>query len=300
MLREHDRWVTATLLPAPPASPPIMSRHGWARLALLVAAVVVTLLARPGAIVGLALLGVVLSPLERLVPLRPRRVLRPGLVTDLTHLLVNGVLVAAATLVLVVAMVLPLLPLRALDLEGALPGFASGALLGVVAVVGSYWGHRLTHQVPLLWRFHAVHHSIEHMDWMAAGRLHPIDSAVTQVCAILPLVALGYDAGPVAVVTILVTVLAIFQHANVRLRFPVLRWVLPTPEWHHWHHATDPEAHDTNFGIPVVDLLFGTAYLPKERRPDGFGIPDPVPAEGYVAHLLYPLRRNPRAPVDRG
>jgi sterol desaturase/sphingolipid hydroxylase (fatty acid hydroxylase superfamily) len=194
--------------------------------------------------------------------------------------------------VLVVAMVLPLLPLRALDLEGALPGFASGALLGVVAVVGSYWGHRLTHQVPLLWRFHAVHHSIEHMDWMAAGRLHPIDSAVTQVCAILPLVALGYNAGPVAVVTILVTVLAIFQHANVRLRFPGLRWVLPTPEWHHWHHATDPEARDSNFGIPVVDLLFGTAYLPKTRRPDGFGIPDPVPAEGYLAHLLYPFRRN--------
>ena len=167
----------------------------------------------------------------------------------------------------------------------------SGALLGVVATVGSYWGHRLTHQVPFLWRFHAVHHSIEHMDWMAAGRLHPIDSAVTQACAILPLVALGYDAGPVAAVTILVTVLAIFQHANVRLRFPVLRWVLPTPEWHHWHHATDPEAHDTNFGIPVVDLLFGTAYLPKDRRPDGFGIPDPVPAEGYLAHLRYPFRR---------
>jgi sterol desaturase/sphingolipid hydroxylase (fatty acid hydroxylase superfamily) len=284
--------VTATLLPAPPPSVPILSRRSWAGLALLAAAVVVTLLTRPGAIVGLALLAVVLIPLERIVPLRRRRVLRPGLVTDLTHVLVNGVLVAAATFVLVVGMVLPWLPLRALDLESALPGAASAALLGVVALVGSYWGHRLTHEVPFLWRFHAVHHSIEHMDWMAAGRLHPIDSAVTQACAIVPLVALGYDAGPVATVTILVTFLAIFQHANVRLRFPVLRWVLPTPEWHHWHHATDPDAHDTNFGIPVVDLIFGTAYLPKDRRPEGFGIPDPVPAEGYVAHLRYPFRRS--------
>jgi sterol desaturase/sphingolipid hydroxylase (fatty acid hydroxylase superfamily) len=262
--------------------------------------VVVTLLTRPGTIVGLGVLAIVLIPLERVAPLRRRGVLRPGLVTDLTHVLVNGVLVAAATAVLVVAMALPLLPLRAFDIEGSLPGVASGALLGVVALIGSYWGHRLTHHVPFLWRFHAVHHSIEHMDWMAAGRLHPIDSAVTQACAIVPLVALGYDAGPVAGVTILVTVLAIFQHANVRLRLPVLRWVLPTPEWHHWHHATDVDAHDTNFGLPVVDLLFGTAYLPRGRRPDGFGILDPVPAEGYVAHLRYPFRRNLRAPVDRG
>ena len=49
----------------------------------------------------------------------------------------------------------------------------------------------------------------------------------------------------------------------MRLRFPILRWVLPTPEWHHWHHATDAEAHDHNFGLPVVDRLFGTAYLPR-------------------------------------
>ena len=99
------------------------------RLALLAVAVVVTLLTASRRDRGSTLLAVVLIPLERIVPLRPRRVLRPGLVTDLTHLLVNGVLVAAATLVLVVAMVLPLLPLRALDLEGALPGARSGALL---------------------------------------------------------------------------------------------------------------------------------------------------------------------------
>jgi sterol desaturase/sphingolipid hydroxylase (fatty acid hydroxylase superfamily) len=36
--------------------------------------------------------------------------------------------------------------------------------------------------VPFLWRFHAVHHSTEQMDWVAAGRLHPLDSAFTQAC----------------------------------------------------------------------------------------------------------------------
>jgi len=261
-------------------------------LALLGAAVL-----RPDAVVGLTLLGAVLVPLERAVPLRRQRILRPGLATDLTHLLVNGVLVAAATFVLVVVAAIPLLPLRRLDIEGALPGAAAVVLAGTVALVGSYWGHRLTHRVPFLWRFHAVHHSTEHMDWVAAGRLHPLDSAFTQACAAVPLVGLGYDGGGVAGITVLVAVLAIFQHANVRLRLPVVRWIVPTPEWHHWHHATDAAARDTNFGLPVIDKVFGTAYLPRDGRPGGFGIADPVPPAGYVAHLRYPFTR-PTAPAS--
>jgi sterol desaturase/sphingolipid hydroxylase (fatty acid hydroxylase superfamily) len=256
------------------------------------AAVLAAAALRRDALVGLALVAVVLVPLERVVPLRRQRVLRPGLATDLTHLLVNGALVAAATLVLVVAAAIPLLPVRRLDLEGALPGAAAVVLAGTVALVGNYWGHRLTHQVPFLWRFHAVHHSIEHMDWVAAGRLHPLDSAFTQACAAVPLVALGYEGGGVAGVTVLVTALAIFQHANVRLRFPVVRWIVPTPEWHHWHHATDAAARDTNFGLPAIDKVFGTAYLPRGRQPRGFGIDDPVPPQGYVAHLRYPFVRG--------
>jgi sterol desaturase/sphingolipid hydroxylase (fatty acid hydroxylase superfamily) len=95
-------------------------------------------------------------------------------------------------------------------------------------------------------------------------------------------------------VTTIITLLALFQHANVRLQFPVIRWIIPTPEWHHWHHASDLEAHDTNFGLPIVDKLFGTSYLPKDRRPTGFGIDDPVPQDGYLSHLAYPLRRQSR------
>ena len=43
------------------------------------------------------------------------------------------------------------------------------------------------------------------------------------------------------------------------------------------------------FGLPVVDRIFGTAYLPRDRRPRGFGIPDPVPPIGYLQHLAYPF-----------
>ena len=64
-----------------------------------------------------------------------------------------------------------------------------------------------------------------------------------------------------------------------------------TPEWHHWHHAIDDDARDKNFGLPVVDKIFGTAYLPKGQRPVGFGTRSPVPADGYLRHLAYPFTR---------
>lgn len=57
---------------------------------------------------------------------------------------------------------------------------------------------------------------------------------------------------------------AVFIHANVRWRFPGLRWVIATPEYHHWHHTSDEEGIDKNFAqaLPMWDILFGTAHQP--------------------------------------
>jgi sterol desaturase/sphingolipid hydroxylase (fatty acid hydroxylase superfamily) len=150
----------------------------------------------------------------------------------------------------------------------------------------------------LLWRFHSVHHSIEQMDWVASGRLHPLDSGFTQAFTVLPVFLLGYDAGVFGGVAVFFTLLALFQHANVRLRFPGLRWVINTPEWHHWHHAIDAEARDRNFGLPIVDKVFGTAHLPKGDRPTGYGTHDPVPQGNYWSQLAYPFHRTARDGAD--
>ncbi|MSO77984.1 MAG: sterol desaturase family protein [Acidimicrobiia bacterium] len=252
-------------------------------------ALIVALFVRANAVVAIAALFLVFVPIEKLFALRPQRVFRRGLLTDLTHLLVNNLFVTAATIVLVVAAALPLLWVRAYDVESMLAPEVAIPLAVVLVFLGSYWGHRLTHQVPFLWRFHAVHHSIEQMDWVASGRLHPIDSAFTQAMTVLPLFVLGYDAGAFAGVAVFVTLLALFQHANVRLRFPVVRWVINTPEWHHWHHALDEEARDKNFGLPVVDKIFGTAYMPKGKRPAAFGTTTPVPQYDYLRQLRFPF-----------
>jgi len=261
------------------------------------AAVGFALVLRGGAAIGIALLFVVFVPLEKLFALRKQRVFRTGLLTDLTHILVNGAVTAVAVVALVVVAAIPVFWIRRFDLVGALPTEAAVGLAVALVAVGNYWGHRLTHQVPFLWRFHSVHHSIEQMDWVASGRLHPLDQAFTQAFTVFPLFLLGYGTGVFGGVAVFVTLLALFQHANVRLRFPGVRWVINTPEWHHWHHAIDDDARDKNFGLPVVDKLFGTAYLPKDRRPVGLGTRSPVPADGYLRHLAYPFTRAAKAPV---
>jgi sterol desaturase/sphingolipid hydroxylase (fatty acid hydroxylase superfamily) len=264
------------------------------------AALVFAAVLRGGAVIGIALLFLLFVPLEKLFALRKQRVFRQGLLTDLTHILVNNALTTVAVIALVVVAAIPVFWIRRFDLVGNLPTEAAIAIAVVLVAVGNYWGHRLTHQVPFLWRFHSVHHSIEQMDWVASGRLHPLDQAFTQAFTVFPLFLLGYGAGVFGGVAVFITLLALFQHANVRLRFPGLRWVINTPEWHHWHHAVDDDARDKNFGLPVVDKLFGTAYLPKDRRPEGFGTRSPVPADGYLRHLAYPFTRTAKEPVPLG
>ena len=269
------------------------TRAGLVTGLTLVGALVFVLLLRGGAfVIGIALLFLVFVPLEKLFAFRPQKVFRTGFVTDLTHFIVNNVFVTIGAIALVVVAAIPFFWIRNFDLQSDLPAGVSIALAVVLVFVGNYWGHRLTHTVPLLWRFHSVHHSIEQMDWIAAGRLHPLDSAFTQAFTIMPLFVLGYGGGVFAGVAVFVTLLAIFQHANVRLRFPVLRWVVPTPEWHHWHHAIDAEARDKNFGLPVVDKIFGTAYMPKGKYPTGFGTHSPVPRDGYLRHIVYPFTKQ--------
>jgi lathosterol oxidase len=143
--------------------------------------------------------------------------------------------------------------------------------------------------VPFLWRFHAVHHSSEAMDWLAASRIHLVDAVVTRALAFVPLYVLGFSTGPVYAYLVFVSFHAIFVHANVRFRFGALERILGTPKFHHWHHATAPV--DKNFAIhlPVIDRMLGTYYLP-EHFPAAYGIEtNPVPRR-YAAQLVWPFR----------
>ena len=253
------------------------------------------LAARSGLVFGVLVLAAIFIPMERVFALRPQRVLRTGWRTDLVHFVVNNLL----TTVLLVAVVVTV----GAGLRAAVPGELQTAVGSqglslqiaeafLLAEVCGYWAHRATHTVPVLWRFHRVHHSIQEMDWLAAGRVHPVDQAFTRSCVVLPIVALGFARAAFGAFLVLMTVQAIFIHANVRFRFGPLRWLIATPEFHHWHHSGDPATYNSNFAgeFPVLDLLFGTLHLPAGQMPDRYGIEAAAP-RGYLAQLAWPLAR---------
>jgi len=249
---------------------------------------------RSGLIFGLVVLAAIFVPLERVFALHPQKVLRAGWRTDLVHFFVNNLLANLALLVPVVVVGLGLRAMVPLTLRHDVvhqPAGLQFAEAFLLAELCGYAAHRAAHQVPLLWRFHKVHHTIREMDWLASAHLHPLDSVWTRSCVVLPLFALGFSRATFGGFLAFTTLQAIFIHANVRLTFGPLRWVVATPEFHHWHHANAPDAYNTNFAgeFPWIDALFGTAHLPKGRRPARYGIDEEQPA-GYLRQLAWPFR----------
>ncbi len=168
------------------------------------------------------------------------------------------------------------------------------ALALVLGELGTYWVHRFQHEWPLLWRFHATHHSATRLYWLNAARFHFLDIFMNAIFIAIPLVALG--AGPeVFILTALFsTVHGIFQHANMKLRLGPLNWIFSMAELHRWHHSRLMEESNTNYGqnLSVWDTIFRTRYLPKDREPpDDIGLtwPPAFPMT-FVAQILAPIR----------
>lgn len=238
-------------------------------------------------------------PLERFFALRKSQpIFRTGWKTDATYFFLSALLVQVVTLLtLKPAMVLfnwAAIP-AVQETIRSLPGVVQFALILVFTDLTQYWIHRAFHYFPWLWKFHAVHHSAETMDWLAGSRLHLVDVVVTRSLSFVPLYVLGFEDGPIFAYVVVVSVQATFIHANIRWEFGPLRWLLATPQFHHWHHGAEKEAINKNFAVhlPVIDWLFGTFHLPSHRWPASYGIAgeQKVP-EGYVQQLLYPFKRS--------
>ncbi len=264
-------------------------------LVLLTSALVVGALSvRGGIVVALVVLAIIFIPLERLFALRPQQILRRGWRTDVVHYLINGAALKAGIVVAVVVVGTVLRAFVPANFRAAIaasPGWVQIVAALAITTVGGYAGHRAAHEVPLLWRFHRVHHSIRELDWLAANHLHPLDQIFVRSAAVLPLYALGFGRLSLGAFVVLTTLQAIFVHANVQLTFGPLRWLIATPQFHHWHHAREPEAYNSNYAgeFPAVDALFGTLYLPAHRWPAQYGIDEHEPA-GYIRQLVWPLR----------
>jgi len=246
----------------------------------------------------LLLLVAIFVPIERAFARLPEQpVFRRGWRTDLAYFFTSHLLVQLVAL----ATVTPALVLFRWAAWPALQDAVAGQPLllqlveaALVADLTQYAVHRTFHAVPWLWRFHAIHHSSEALDWLAGSRLHLLDVIATRALGFVPLFVLGFAPAALAAYLVWVAAQATWIHANLRWR---ARWLDPlvvTPRFHHWHHAADPAARDKNFAVhfPWIDRLFGTHFLPAEGWPARYGVLEDAPPPGFTAQLVWPFSRR--------
>jgi sterol desaturase/sphingolipid hydroxylase (fatty acid hydroxylase superfamily) len=244
-------------------------------------------------------------PLERLFALHPQKIFRKAILTDVAYYFLNSLIpgfLLGAPVALVAWLVHHAIPVAFTSAVTAWPAWLRVVAALVVGEIGFYWGHRWTHEIPFLWRFHAIHHSAEHIDFLVSTRAHPVDMVFTRLCGLVPLYVLGLAAplrGSASLVPVLVlllgTVWGFFIHANVRWRFGPLEWLIATPAFHHWHHTNEgPNSVNKNYAplLPWVDRFFGTLYLPKDKQPAHYGIDEPLPTS-FLGQLVRPLLISP-------
>jgi sterol desaturase/sphingolipid hydroxylase (fatty acid hydroxylase superfamily) len=234
-------------------------------------------------------LSIAFGPLERAVPARPGpRYFRPAFALDAAFFLGQYLLWAGLSLA-ALGWLAPHVPSLEVPALRALPAWAQGLAAVMLGDLVVYWFHRACHRFALLWRFHAVHHSVARLDWLAAHREHPLDGIFTQAVINLPALALGVGPEALAGWAAFRGLWAIFVHSNVSLPLGPLGWMYGDPALHHWHHAqVDRTAHNfANLG-PWVDWLFGTHHRPPRTDDYPLGLGQGSP-HGYLGQLLAPF-----------
>lgn len=192
----------------------------------------------------LLIIFIIFVPLERLFPIRDnKKTLRRLWGTDFLHATVTTILISmvmAMTLVAVAALIKPIIPLSLRTAIGAQPFWLQFLEIVILADIGYYWAHRAFHTFPILWRFHAIHHSIEDMDALAGHRLHPVDQGLTRGVTLAPILLLNFDTAAFALFAICGHTHFLINHSNIKFPLGPFRWIVASPQFHHWHHANEP------------------------------------------------------------
>ena len=233
--------------------------------------------------------------IEKLFALRKDQpVFRPEWQTDFHHFIVNH-LVVGFILLATNLLVHKLFGWAAKDGIRSwvqdLPFIPALLLIILVADLVQYWTHRAYHEVPLMWRLHAVHHSVKSMDWLAGSRQHMLELLITRTLVLAPIYVLGFSKEVIDAYIVVVGFQAVFNHANVSVRLGPLRYIIVTPNFHHWHHSQDDEAIDKNYAahFAFLDHLFGTAVQSDRKWPDQYGVVGDYVPNGFWKQLKFPF-----------
>ncbi|GAA3960327.1 sterol desaturase family protein [Allohahella marinimesophila] len=252
----------------------------------------------PG-IVALAYL--ILFLVERFNPLRvPTRALWPRVVVNIVITAV-ALGVAAITVRPAVEHLLALSPELSFGLLAMME--LPLALEFVIAFLlfdwSFYWWHRANHRLPLLWRFHNVHHADPDLDVSTAFRFHGVEIAYSAVFRVAQIVLIGPAAWMYVMYELVFQVNTLFHHSNVRLPLRperILNRLLVTPRMHGIHHSNFHHETDSNYSTVFSwwDRLHRTIRLDVPQQAVTIGVPGySLPEDNRAAKLLgLPFQRQ--------
>lgn len=160
-----------------------------------------------------------------------------------------------------------------------------------------YWQHRLFHAVPLLWRFHRVHHTDEDYDLTTGSRFHPVSILISAVLKIGLVILLGASAMAILTAEVLLNLTSMFNHSNIRLPERVdalVRKLIVTPDMHRVHHSRSHLEHNRNFGFNFSfwDRLFGSYLQAPAQAHESMAI-GISGFQGTATHQIAPLLLQP-------
>ena len=241
-------------------------------------------------------LAIAIAVLERVMPHEQAWLKNDGQIfPDIAHTLLNkGVAQGIVVLVTFMSAAELAAPKAGALWPWQLP-FAVQVVIGLVlAEFGLYWKHRLAHEWPPLWRFHAVHHSVTRLWFLNTGRFHLVDTLTGLAVGMPVLLLLGAPKDVLIMVSAITAIVGILTHSNIEMRCGVLNLVFNTPQLHRWHHSKVLAEGNRNYGenLMLFDQLFGSYFNPERRPPADIGITQAMPAT-FWAQLAIPFTRAP-------
>jgi len=229
--------------------------------------------------------------------------LNPGLATDVCYLLIvpfvapymrMSLMIAGAALLSGVMSTAEIADYFARG-RGPLGGLPFWGQVGVYVVASDfllYWNHRMFHGATM-WRYHAIHHSAEEVDWTTAYRFHPVNLWLGSFLVTAAMLYLGLSPAVLLMLVPFDTTTAAFVHANLNWTLGPLKYIVATPVFHRWHHTAPDQGGERNFGslLAIWDIAFGTFHMPTGRLPVRYGVDEAEYPQDFVGQLVHPFRQ---------
>jgi sterol desaturase/sphingolipid hydroxylase (fatty acid hydroxylase superfamily) len=238
--------------------------------------------------------------LQRVIPAdRNQKIFSIGFGQDLVWFFYEAILHAAITVTYVHLLIRLYGKFFSALTVNSLMGLPGGVRFLIVLLLVDFlhWAQHLCHhKVPVLWQFHALHHSQKELNFFTDFRYHVLEYVVRQTFHVIPFLILHVEAPVIVSFAVFHRWYSRFYHGNIRTNLGLLRYILVTPQSHRVHHSIESEHRDTNYGsiFSVWDWIFGTQHKNSDVYPQT-GIDDlafPHEQSGRLRSLLVtPVRQ---------